>query len=158
MDGQMAAAMAEVEEAMRQKMAEVERQHATRIKKVEAHGAEKLREAEEAGKRAEKTHVKATVDLRKTMEEQRSKAVRLEIAKWQRVGGEGGRGGGVIRKDGWQLTVLLCSGRRRPFRRQSSRWRRRRRPRGSVAWTRGTPRPSTRRRSCRSQGRWRSAR
>jgi len=57
-----------------------------RIKQAESEGAANVRKVEEAMTRKEKEHIQLVVQIRKDMEDQRAKAVRMEITKWQKVG------------------------------------------------------------------------
>jgi hypothetical protein len=59
--------------------------HMGKMKQLEGEHAEVLRGLEEARKREEKKHIKETVELRRSMEDQRAKAVRMEMTKWQKV-------------------------------------------------------------------------
>lgn len=65
--------------------AEAERVHAARMKQLSAEWDEKFRKAEAEAQAREKASIHATVATKRTMEEQRAKAVSLEITKWQKV-------------------------------------------------------------------------
>ena len=56
-----------------------------RIKQVEAEGTANVHKVEEEMKKKEQEHIKIVVQIRKSMDDQRSKAVRMEITKWQKV-------------------------------------------------------------------------